>query len=215
MEADANVCVVDDDPGVVATVSEMIATAGWGVRSYPNGSAFLDALETEQADCVVLDVRLPDISGLAVQNKLRENDCVIPLIFISGYDDVPVAVSAMKAGAFDFLTKPVGREELLASIDEAIQYGSRVRQQQALGREVRKRMDILSRREREVLRLMVTGRANKQIAADLGLSTKTVEAHRANVKRKMRADTVAELVQMTIAAFPADALGGDWGGGIV
>ena len=198
------VFVVDDDVSVRESLEVLIQCAGWRVETFASGEEFLARPRLLAPSCLVLDVTLPDLNGLELQRRITADRSDIPIIFISGYGDVPMTVRAMKAGAIEFLTKPLGDEALLTAIADAI-----ARSYTALGREaqirtLRARQALLSPREQEVMALVVSGLLNKQIGGELGISEITVKAHRGKVMRKMEADSLAELVKMSaeLAASP-------------
>jgi FixJ family two-component response regulator len=195
------VFVVDDDASIRGALNNLIASVGLDVRVFASPQEFLQTKRPDAPACLVLDVRLPGMSGLAFQQELAKMGIDLPIIFITGHGDVPTTVRAMKAGAVEFLTKPFHDQELLDVIHSAIERDRERRKQAALVEEVRTRYALLTEREREVMSLVVAGRANKQIAGDLDLSEVTVKVHRGQVMRKMRARSLPELVRM------ADRLG--------
>ena len=190
------VFVVDDDISVRQSLELLIRTAGWQPETYASAQAFLDGPRVRAPSCLVLDVALPDLTGLDLQQRLGNDRSDLPIIFITGHGDIPMTVQAMKAGAVEFLTKPFDDDMLLRAIAGAID-----RSRAALGRQaelqlLRDRYVSLSQREREVMALVVAGLLNKQIAAELHISEITVKAHRGKVMRKMQADSLADLVKM-------------------
>lgn len=190
------VFVVDDDISVRESLELLIRTAGWQPETYASAQAFLDGPRVRVASCLVLDVSLPDLTGLDLQQRLGNDRSDLPIIFITGHGDIPMTVRAMKAGAVEFLTKPFDDDMLLRAIAGAID-----RSRAALGRQadlqlLRGRYDSLSQREREVMALVVSGLLNKQIAGELHISEITVKAHRGKVMRKMQAHSLADLVKM-------------------
>jgi len=195
-EPDAVVWVVDDDESVRNGLRNLIRSAGLKVQVFPSASEFLAGLHDEVPSCLVLDVRLPGLSGLDLQRQMAETDLRIPIVFITGHGDVPTSVRAMKAGAVEFLTKPFSEQDLLASIQLAVNRDRQMRQRQAAFAELRGRYETLTPREREVMKWVVSGLLNKQVAAELGTSEITIKIHRAQVMRKMRANSFADLVRL-------------------
>ena len=201
----AMVCVVEDDAMVRQSLAMLIGTLGVDVRSHAGGRAFLDDPASREASCVVLDVRMPGLSGLEVQARMAELGLTAPVIFITGHGDVPMAVEAMRGGAVDFLQKPFDNQALLARVKQAIARGRGLRLEAEQRSLAEARLAALSPREREVLALLVEGRMNKIIAAELGISAKTVEDHRASIMRKTQVRSVAELVRLAADARPGPA----------
>jgi FixJ family two-component response regulator len=200
-EKRAAVFVVDDDASMRRSLDTLLRSVGLDVRLFSSAQEFMQAERPDAPGCLVLDVRLPGMSGLAFQQELAKARIALPVIFITGHGDVPMTVRAMKAGAAEFLTKPFDDQVLLDAIHAAIERDHARRRDAASLAELQGRYRVLTEREREVMKLVVTGRVNKQIAAELGLSLVTVKVHRGQVMRKMRAKSVAELVRM------ADRLG--------
>jgi two-component system response regulator FixJ len=192
--------VIDDDVDVRQSLAFLLSTAGLAVRVHDSATAFLKALPDAQPGCVVTDIRMPEMDGLELQRRLLELKAGFPVIVMTGHGDVPMAVEAMKAGAVDFIEKPFDDETLLSAIQSALdsQARSRGREERVLG--VRKRLEGLTSRERDVLQGLAAGKANKVIAYDLGISARTVEVYRANVMTKMQADSLSELVRMVLMA---------------
>jgi FixJ family two-component response regulator len=190
------VYIVDDEPGVRNSVSSLVRSVGLEVRTFAGGAEFLESKRQDAPECLVLDVRMPGISGIDLHNQLAQSSLPVPVIFITGHGDIPLAVRVMKAGALEFLTKPFDGQDLLGAIYRAIQRSSASRRQQAALAALRARFASLTPREGEVMEGVVEGLLNKQIAAQSGTSEKTVKAHRAQVMRKMQARSLPDLVRM-------------------
>ena len=190
------VFVVDDDPSMRRALERTITSAGWVVQTYGLGETFLDAYDPSQPGCVVLDLRMPQISGLAVQEQLAAQEASIPIIFITAFGEVSVAVQAMKAGAVDFLEKPFSSQELLTCIERAIARDRETRRQQDQQADLVARLATLTPREREVLDLVVAGSTTKEVAAQLGIQPRTVEIHRHHVIQKMGVRSAVDLVRL-------------------
>jgi two-component system response regulator FixJ len=188
--------IVDDDDGMRRALTVLMQTVGYNAVAYERPTEFLQKLDPNQPGCLVLDVRMPEMSGLEVQQQLNRNGSMLPVILITGHGDIPMAVQAMKDGAFDFLQKPFRDQDLLDRINGAIKQDAENRELVERHADLKRRVESLTPREREVMGLVVDGRANKVIAIDLGLSERTVEIHRANVMEKMQARSVAHLVKM-------------------
>jgi FixJ family two-component response regulator len=193
--------VIDDDASMRRSLDTLLRSVGLDVRLFSSAQEFMQAKRPDVPACLVLDVRLPGMSGLAFQQELVRAGVDLPVIFLTGHADVPMTVRAMKAGAAEFLTKPVDEQMLLDAIHAAIEKDRATRHSAANVAELKARYGVLTEREREVLSMVVAGRANKQIAAELGLSLVTVKVHRGQVMRKMLAKSVPDLVRM------ADRLG--------
>jgi FixJ family two-component response regulator len=196
-DADPIVYVVDDDAAIRDAVTRLIASIGLRVETFGSTREFLNSKRPEAPACLVLDVRLPDASGLELQRDLTAANVHIPIIFITGHADVPMTVRAMKAGAVEFLTKPFRGQELLDAIQEAIARDRVAWNERAQMAELRARYNSLTPREKEVLKLVASGLLNKQIGAELGTSELTVKTHRGHVMEKMGADSLADLVKMS------------------
>jgi FixJ family two-component response regulator len=190
------VIIVDDDDLVRASIQGMLKSVGLQSRAFANAQEFLRGQHTEGPSCLILDVQLPGLSGLDFQQALADAGFQIPIIFITGHGDIPMSVKAMKSGAVEFLTKPFRDEDLLEAIQQALDRDRARRRQQGLTAELRNRYESLTTREREVMKLVVSGLLNKQIAAELGTREITIKVHRGRVMHKMHADSLADLVRM-------------------
>lgn len=198
MSGKSTVFIVDDDEAVRDSLSWLMQSVGLSTETFPSADAFLQGFGEDRPGCLLLDIRMPGISGLELQSLLRERGFRLPLVVISGHADVPMAVRALKAGAFDFIEKPFNDQLLLDTVQRAIEHDRQERESHARLDVWRRRLDTLTPREREVLQLVVGGASNKQISSELGVSMKTVEAHRARVMDKLQADSLSELVRMTL-----------------
>ena len=195
-EVTAVVFVIDDDPSMRGALEDLVGSVGLQVRPFASPQDFLQSKLPDAPGCLVLDVRLPGMSGLTFQKELARVGVDLPVIFITGHGDIPMSVRAMKAGAVEFLSKPFHDQELLDAIHAAIERDRERRREAVLVAQLRERYATLTERERQIMRLVVIGRANKQIAAELNLSEMTVKVHRGQVMRKMQAGSLPELVRI-------------------
>jgi FixJ family two-component response regulator len=195
-EPDPIVFVIDDDRMIRDGLQSLIKSVGLRVQTFASAEDFLGAKRPEGPACLVLDVRMPGLSGLDLQLKLRNGGMAIPIIFITGHGDIPMSVRAMKEGAHEFLTKPVRGQDLLDAVQKAIASDRALRQERQELDEIRGRFELLTTREKEVLELVVAGLLNKQVADQLGMSELTVKTHRAHVMEKTQAESLAHLVRM-------------------
>ena len=204
-QPEAVIAIVDDDASVQRGLQRLIRSAGWKVETFASAQEFLGRSRTELPNCVLLDLQLPGLSGLDLQKRMAEVGLEIPIVFLTGHGNIPVSVQAMKAGAVQFLTKPVDEQELLQAIEEAVERDRRTRQQQVEMSELRDRYESLTGREQEVMQKVISGMLNKQIAADLKITEDTVKFHRGHIMRKMNSDSLADLVRMAKdLAIPSD-----------
>jgi two-component system response regulator FixJ len=192
------VFVVDDESGIRSALTRLFKVAQVDVESFESAEAFLAAFRPERSGCLVLDVNMPGMSGLELQQELRERRALLPIVFLTASADVTMAVAGMKGGAVDFIEKPFDNDALLARVREALDLDRQTRDDHLLYEETLGRVNALTPREREVLDLIVAGRANKMIAYLLGTSVRTIEVHRAHVMEKMQASSVAELVRLIL-----------------
>jgi two-component system, LuxR family, response regulator FixJ len=199
--------VIDDDEAVRQALAFQLGSAGIEARTYDSAVAFLDVASTVHTGCIITDVRMPELSGIDLLRRLRELKHSVPVIVITAHGDIPLAVEAMRLGAVDFLEKPFEDEVLLASVRSALDRGDREQRRQAERGNIETRLAALSNRERDVLKGLVAGHANKQIAYDLGISPRTIENYRANLMIKMQAGSLSDLVRMALIAGILDPNG--------
>lgn len=192
------VFVVDDEEAVRDSVGLLLRSVGIASRAFPDAPSFLAEYRPEQRGCLIVDIRMPRMSGLELQQELNRRGWAIPTLFITGHGDVPMAVEAMRAGAVDFLQKPFKDDDLIRRVQKALEQDERLREQLSGLEQIRARHDSLTPREREIAARLVAGDANKVIAIDLGLSERTVEVHRAHIMQKMEARGLAQLVQLLL-----------------
>jgi two-component system response regulator FixJ len=200
MPFDNTVHVIDDDEALRDSLTFLLRTARIDLQSYPSAAAFLEALPEANLSCVITDVRMPGMSGIDLLRRLRERKISVPVIVITGHGDIPLAVEAMRMGAIDFLEKPFDDEVLIASVRAALKQKEGEAKRHGERADIEGRLASLSNRERDVLGGLVAGRANKQIAYDLGISPRTVEIYRANLMSKMKAGSLSDLVRMALIA---------------
>jgi FixJ family two-component response regulator len=198
--SEPTVFVVDDDPEMRGSLKELLQAEGFSVEAYASASEFLDEYDAARPGCLLLDLRMPGIDGISLQEQLAEHRPGLPIIVITGYGSVPLAARSFKLGAVDFLEKPFKDEQLIADVRTALAVDARNRHRDAMRLDIRQRLESLSPRERQVLDRVVAGQANKTIAAELGITQRTVEVHRANVMGKMKAESLPELVQQFMLA---------------
>lgn len=202
--SEPTIFVVDDDPNVRRSIELSLSKSGFQVHAFDSAESFLDTYQPHQAGCIVLDICMPNMSGLDMQKVAVSRGWIIPIIFVTGNADVPMAVQAMQAGAFDFIEKPFTPQKLQGLIERAVEKDAEIRAKAAEKGEIVRRYELLTPREREVMSHMVAGRLTKQIAMILGVSGRTIEVHRANVMRKMEADSMAELVLLAVRGGVCD-----------
>lgn len=202
-EKTACVIVVDDDDAVRLSLKMLLKSVGQQAEAYASAQDFLDAFDPEQPGCLVLDIRMPGMSGLELQERLNQMHAITPIVFVTGHGDVPMAVEAMQNGAVDFIQKPFRDQDLLDRVNQAIEKDRENRRSLLARDEIRRRIGLLTPREREVLDLVTKGKANKVVAGDLNVSQRTVEIHRARVMEKMQASSLAHLVRMVLEAEEA------------
>jgi len=198
----AEVYIVEDDDAVRESLQLVLESVGYKARAFSSANAFLDKYHADMAGCLVLDIRMPGMNGMELQRKLNDCNSMLPIIFVTGHGDVPMAVEAMQQGALDFVQKPYREQELLEKIARAFAIDKANRESLQQRQQIAIRLQNLTPRELDVLRLMVEGKANKVIAIDLDISQRTVEIHRARVMEKLEANSLAHLVRMVMAVDP-------------
>lgn len=202
MQTNPTIFIVDDDPAVRSALTALVRSMRLQTEAYDSAQGFLDAFDSTRSGCLLVDVRMPGISGLGLLERLNQKDVPLPTIVMSAYGDVPMVVRAMKAGALNFLEKPCRDQDLWDAIQEALKWDQEHRQRSALHSRVLHRLERLTDGEHAVLRLLIEGHSNKAIADQLGLSVRTIEVRRSKVMKKMRAESLAELIRLTLAANP-------------
>lgn len=202
MSSEPTAFVVDDDKSVRTGIGILLKSVSIKVEAYASGVEFLESYDPFRPGCLIMDVRMPEISGLELQKKLNMLDYTIPIIIISGYGNIPLSVQAMELGAVTFLEKPLEEQALLESVQKAFSKDAQARKEWTEQVAIKERLGRLSQREREVLNLVVVGKSNKMIADELEISEKTIDFHRANMKKKLDVDSVAELVRIVAASKP-------------
>jgi two-component system, LuxR family, response regulator FixJ len=213
LEADPTVFIVDDDPAVRQALTTLVRSMRLRAEAYESAQQFLDAFDAARPGCMLLDVRMPGISGLGLLEQFNQQEIPLPAIVMSAYGDVPMVVRAMKAGALNFLEKPCRDQQLWEAIQEALKWDANHRDRLALRNKVRHRLQRLTPGEHEVLALLIDGKPNRAIAGELKLSVRTIEVRRAKIMSKMKAESLAELIRLTLSANPhygkAESLSGN------
>jgi FixJ family two-component response regulator len=199
-EVKPTVFVIDDDASMRRGLSYLLQSAGYTVEIYSSAEQFLTREHFEGVGCIVLDVQMPGLSGMDLQDELNKADYSMPIVFITGHGDIPTSVRAMKKGAVDFLTKPFDDKELLQAVEKAIERDTYAKAEYGETLDIRKRIELLTPRENEILRYIITGMLNKQIALKLDIAEKTVKVHRGHIMEKLCVDSVAELVRLAAKA---------------
>ncbi len=212
LQPQLTVHVVDDDSSVRSALSRLFRSVGHAVRMFDSALAYLDEASSDVPGCVVLDIRMPGMDGLTLQERMFERGLVVPIVFVSAHGDISASVQAMKRGAVDFLEKPFDEDELLAAVDRAFELDAELRSQKRSRAQTQRGLERLTSREYEVMTYVIAGRMNKVIARELGVSEKTVKVHRGRVMSKMEARSLADLVRMMeragiVAAKPKDSRG--------
>lgn len=200
MASEYTVCIVDDDHAVRASLGALLRTAGYNVETYGSGAEFLSSPASSCRGCLVVDVRMPGMSGLQLQEELARQGITVPVIIITGHADVPMAVAAMRSGAVDFIEKPFRFETIADSIQRALEHSARLRERELSEEAAKARIALLTAREHDVFLGVAAGKANKVIANEFGISARTVEIHRAKVMEKLQARSLPQLVRMALAA---------------
>ena len=198
-ENNETVYVVEDDEAVRDSLELLLKSADHDVSTYPTANAFLEKYSEEMAGCIVLDIRMPGMDGMELQSRLNQKNSILPIIFVTGHGDVPMAVDAMKQGAVDFIQKPYREEDLLKKIEQALEQDRDQRKTLGQKQEIQRRIDMLTPRESEIMDRMIAGQANKVIAIELEISQRTVEIHRSRVMHKMGTHSLAHLVRMVMS----------------
>ncbi|WP_148862240.1 response regulator FixJ [Marinobacter fonticola] len=198
-ETTETVFVVEDDEAVRDSLELLLKSSDKGVMTYPSANVFLEDYSDDMAGCIVLDIRMPGMDGMELQRRLNEKNSILPIIFVTGHGDVPMAVDAMKQGAVDFIQKPYREEDLLKKIEEALEQDREQRKTLGQKQEITRRIGMLTPRETEIMDRMIAGQANKVIAIELDISQRTVEIHRSRVMHKMGTHSLAHLVRMVMS----------------